>query len=145
MRSDRKQLLAFLAAGALFVLFLLVAFGPLGADKPRPSELAPGMVRAEDLAAAYAENPDEAEREYRGREITLSGEWLAIRPSTDGPGLLVEVRGGAGLRVSCRFEGVAVEDRKEFESRLLEVARVRGRCVGRDGDAVVLRGCTLLD
>ena len=34
MRSDRKPLLAFLASGLLFVLFLLAAFGPLGADKP---------------------------------------------------------------------------------------------------------------
>jgi hypothetical protein len=113
MRSDRKPLLAFLASGMLFVLLLLVAFGPLGTDKPRPSELAPGMVRAEDLAAAYAEDPDEADRAYLEREIAVSGEWEAIRPLADGPGLLVELRGGAGLRVYCRFEGVAVEDRKE--------------------------------
>jgi hypothetical protein len=145
MRSDRKLLPAFLAAGSLFVLFLLLAVGPLGADKPRPSELAPPVVRAEDLAAAYAENPDEANRAYLGREITVSGEWQAIRPSTDGSGLLVELRGGAGLRVSCHFEGVAVEDRKGFEARVVEVARVRGRCVGRNGESVVLRKCALLD
>jgi hypothetical protein len=145
MRSDRKQLLVFLASGLLFVLFLLVAFGPLGADKPRPSELAPGRVRAEDLAAAYAENPDEAEREYRGREIAVSGEWQAIRPIADGPGLLLDLKAGAGLHVYCHFEGVAVENRKEFEAHLVEMVRVRGRCVGRDGDGVVLRECTLLD
>jgi hypothetical protein len=145
MRSDRKQLLVFLASGLLFILFLLVAFGPLGADKPRPSERAPGMVRAEDLAAAYAENPDEAERDYRGREITLSGEWQAIRPLTDGPGLLVELRAGDGLHVYCRSEGVDPDNRKEFEARVVGSVRVRGRCVGRDGDAVVLRECTLLD
>jgi hypothetical protein len=60
-------------------------------------------------------------------------------------GLLLELRAGAGLHVYCRFEGVAVEDRKEFEAHLVEMVRVRGRCVGRDGDAVVLRECTLLD
>jgi hypothetical protein len=145
MRSDRKLLPAFLAAGSLFLLFLLLAVGPLGADRPRPSELVSPVVRAEDLAAAFAENSDEAEREYRGRAIAVSGEWQAIRPLADGPGLLLELKAGAGLHVYCRFEGVAVEDRKEFESRLLELVRVRGRCVGRDGDGVVLRECTLLD
>jgi hypothetical protein len=75
MRTDRLPLLAFLTSGSLFVLFLLAAFGPLGADKPRPSELVPGLVRAEDLATAYAEDPHEADRTYQGREITVAGEW----------------------------------------------------------------------
>jgi hypothetical protein len=145
MRSDRLALLVFLASGLLFVLFLLVAFGLLGADKPRPSERAPGMVRAEDLAATFAANPTEADRAYLGREIAVSGEWQAIRPIADGPGLLLELKAGAGLHVYCRFEGVAVEDRKEFEARVVDVVRVRGRCAGREGDGVVVRECTLLD
>jgi len=36
-------------------LFLLAAFGPLEVDKPRPSKLVSPVVRAEALAAVYAE------------------------------------------------------------------------------------------
>jgi hypothetical protein len=147
MRSDRKPLLAFLASGLLFVLFLLAAFGPCGADKPRPSELVPPVVRAEDLATAYTDNPDEADRTYSGRELTVSGEWQAIRPLADAPGLLVELKAGAGLRVPCHFEDAAPDHRKEFERRVqgMDVVLVRGRCAGRDGDSVVLRECKLSD
>jgi hypothetical protein len=147
MRSDRKPLLAFLASGLLFVLFLLAAFGPLGADKPRPTDLVAGAVRAEDLAAAYADNPAEADRTYQGHELTVSGEWMAIRPLADAPGLLVELSAGAGLRVSCHFADADPDHRKEFERRVqgMDVVRVQGRCGGRDGDSVMLRECTLLD
>jgi hypothetical protein len=147
MRSDRKPLLAFLASGSLFVLFLLAAFGPLGADKPRPSELASRVVRAEDLAAAYAKNPDEADRAYSGREIAVSGEWQAIRPLADEPGLLLKLSAGAGTRVSCHFSDADPDHRKEFERRIQgrDVVRVQGRCAGRDGDSVMLRECQFVD
>jgi hypothetical protein len=140
-------LLAFLASGSLFVLFLLAAFGPLGADKPRPTDLAAGAVRAEDLAAAYAENPDEADRTYSGRELTVSGEWMAIRPLADAPGLLLELKAGAGLRVSCHFADADPDHRKEFERRVrgTDVVRVRGRCAGREGESVMLLECQLVD
>jgi hypothetical protein len=52
LRSDRRSLIAFLTSGLLFVLFLLDAFGPLGTDKPLPSELALHIGRAEELAEA---------------------------------------------------------------------------------------------
>lgn len=141
MRSDRLPLLAFLALG------LLVAFGPLGADKPRPSERTLGAVRAEDLAAAYAENPAGADFAYLGRELTVSGEWQAIRPLADAPGLLVELKAEAGRRVSRHFEDADPDNRKAFERRVqgMGVVRVRGRCAGRDGNALVLRECRLLD
>jgi hypothetical protein len=146
MRSDRKPLLAFLAAGLLFVLLLLAAFGPFGAGKPRPSELAAPLVSAEDLAAAYAENPAEADRTYKGRELTVSREWQAIRPLADAPGRLPELKAGGGLRVSCHFPDANPDHRKEFERRVqgMDGVRVQGRCAGRDG-GVVLKECKRLD
>jgi hypothetical protein len=117
------------------------------AKRPRPSELLTGIVRAEDLAAAYADNPAEADNTYRGRELTVSGEWQAIRPLADAPGLLVELSAGAGLRVSCYFPDANPDHRLEFERRVqgVDVVRVQGRCAGRDGDAVLLRECQLVD
>ena len=117
------------------------------AKRPRPTELVPPVVRAEDLAAAYAKNPDEADRAYSGREIAVSGEWQAIRPLADAPGLLVELSAGAGLRVSCYFPDANPDHRLEFERRVqgVDVVRVQGRCAGRDGDAVLLRECQLVD
>jgi hypothetical protein len=90
-------------------------------------------------------SPAEADRAYLGREITLSGEWQAIRPLADAPGLLLELKAGGGLHVRCLFEDVDPVNRKEFEARVVGVVRVRGRCAGRDGDAVVLRECALVD
>jgi hypothetical protein len=147
MRSNRKPLLAFLASGLLFVLFLLVAFGPLGPDKPRPAELVPPVVRAEDLAAVFAENPTEADCPYLRRELTVAGEWQAIRPVADAPGLLLELKAGAGLRISCYFADADPDHCRELERRVqgMDVVRVRGRCAGRDGDSVVLRECQLVD
>jgi hypothetical protein len=37
------------------------------------------------------------------------------------------------------------DNRKEFEAQIVGVVRVRGRCVGREGEAVVLRECQLAD
>jgi hypothetical protein len=147
MRSHRKPLLAFLALGLLFVWFLLAAFGPLGVGKPRPSELAPLAVRVEDLAAAFAENPTEADCLYLRRELIVSGEWQVIRPLADAPGLLVELTAGPGLRVYCHFADADPDNRKEFERRVqrIDVVRVHGRCTGRDGDAIVLKDCKRLD
>ena len=106
-----------------------------------------GLGLDTELAAAYAENPTEVDRTYQGRELTVAGEWQAIRPLADAPGLLVELKAGAGRRVSCHFSDADPDHRKEFERRVqgMDVVRVRGHCVGRDGDAVVLRECTLLD
>jgi hypothetical protein len=42
----------------------------------------PSTLRAEDLAAAYAENPSRVDHAYRGRELTLSG-GQAMCPATD--------------------------------------------------------------
>ena len=147
MRSHRKPLLAFLALGLLFVWFLLAAFGPLGVGKPRPSELAPLAVRVEDLAAAYADNLAGADLAYSGRELTVAGAWQAIRPLADAPSLLLELKPGPGLRVYCHFADADPDNRKEFGRRVqgMDVVRVQGRCAGRDGDAVTLRECQLVD
>src|SRR5262249_37542745 len=104
-------------------------------------------VRGEDLAAAYAENPNQADRAYLGRELTVPGEWQAIRPLADAPGLLLELKAGVGQRVSRHFPDVDLDHRREFERRVqgMDVVRVRGRCVGRDGDAIVLKDCQRLD
>jgi hypothetical protein len=62
-------------------------------------------------------------------------------------GLLLELSAGAGLRVSCHFADADPDHRKEFERRIqgMDVVRVQGRCGGREGKAVALRECTLLD
>ena len=104
---------------------------------------APPALRAEDLSTAYAE----ADCPYLGRALTVSGAWQAIRPLADAPGLLLELSAGAGRRVSCHFADADPDHRKEFERRFhgMDVVRVQGRCVGRDGNAVVLRECQLVD
>ena len=108
---------------------------------------APPTLRAEDLSTAYAENPAEADRTCQGRELTVSGAWQAIRPLADAPGLLLELKVGAGRRVSCHFADADPDHRREFERRFhgMDVVRVQGRCVGRDGDSVVLKECALLN
>src|SRR5919201_1155354 len=74
----------------------------------------PAAVRAEDLGAAYAANPDEADRTYLGRKITVSGTWLSTGPAPGDRRITLELRGADGLRVHCLFEAVPVEDRNEF-------------------------------
>jgi hypothetical protein len=62
-------------------------------------------------------------------------------------GLLLELKAGAGLRVSCHFPDAHPDHRKEFERRVqgMDVVRVQGPCGGRDGDSVMLRECQLVD
>jgi len=61
--------------------------------------------------------------------------------------MLLELKAGAGIRITCHFEDADPDQRKEFERRIqgMDVVRVRGRCAGRDGDGVVLRECQLVD
>jgi len=107
----------------------------------------PAAVRAEDLAAAYAANPDEADRVYLGRTLTVSGAWLSTGPAPGDRHITLCLRGAGGLRVHCLFDDVPMEDRNEFEAPLLgiDVLNVRGLCAGRVGDHVLLRECRLLD
>jgi hypothetical protein len=107
----------------------LVGFGGPGCLAFRFYNYRPATIRAEDLAATYAENPAEADRTYLGRELTVYGEWQAMRPLADGPSLLVEPKAGAGRRVSCHLADADSDHRKAFERRVqgMDVAMIRGR------------------
>jgi hypothetical protein len=81
----------------------------------------------------------------RGREVVVTGEWVATTPSERG--YVVVLRGRDGGRVACHFEEVPAADWTGLETRLLRLGdvAVRGRCDGVDDGQAVVRGCRLLD
>jgi hypothetical protein len=122
------------AAGALVVLALglAAAVAVLRWAPAWPSGVDPGDLA--DLGAGP------------GSEVVVTGEWDVTGPSDEGY-LVVVLRGRAGGRVRCHFEGVPTADRTELETRLVRAGEVtvRGRWGGVEGGIPVLRGCSLLD
>ncbi len=99
----------------------------------------PLSVTAQRLGEAYSligGNPAQADKEYAGKNLTVTGVTELI--FSDGTGRMSFKTGGNAISVMCWFKGDNVPHVQEGQ----EVA-VDGQCQGMDSAEVVLEECTL--
>ena len=99
----------------------------------------PQVIRAEDLAAG------DTAAQYEGQAITVYGSWKRAEVPPEGVAKLLILQGVGRVEVQCEFRTFPEVYTRPGGLQIPSEVTVRGRCVGRQGNVVILRECELVE